>query len=143
VTGRAIGFLVLLALVGACRGPDASVSPGTGVDSPPAGSMMHELVLNAVRRELGITSTLQADHLRTWGPWAFVRANEVLRVGGERQETDLTVLALLARRRQRWYVVDSWTLPGDAQRPYAEFVRRVRKAQNAGHLPDELFPADL
>ena len=64
--------------------------------------------------------------------------------GGEQQETDLTVAALLSTGPAgAWQVVEVWTLPDDARLPLAEFRRRLGVFQAAGGLPWALFPDDL
>ena len=82
------------------------------------------------------------------GRWAFVRATEVVALdGGELQETDFTVSALLqlpsSATASAWRVVDYWTLPGEQERPFAEFTRRLQALRRTERLPSALFPGDM
>ena len=102
--------------------------------------------LHALRRSLDIKSVFEVHHLRVAGRWAYLRCNEVVIDGAVKQETDLTVAALLERRTEgaglRWTVVERWTLPTDDKEPFAAFVRRVQARQRAERIPATLFPTD-
>ena len=115
------------------------------VTTPAAGSPERAALLDAVRARLGTSSRFEVDHVRAAGTWAFLRATEVVPLdGGEEQETDLTVAALLSRSPAGdWQVNEMWTLPGDARLPMAEFRRRLGVYQVAGGLPWALFPDDV
>ena len=126
---------------------------GDAITIPAPGSPPHDAILDALRARLGVTSGLAVDHLAmtaTDGVYAFVRATELVPVDepdGERQETDLAVMALLTLEsggaERAWRVVELWTLPDDTRRPRDAFVRRVRARQAASRLPSALLPADL
>jgi hypothetical protein len=115
------------------------------VTAPAAGTPVHTALLDAVRARVGAASRFRADHVRAAGTWAFVRATELVPLeGGEEQETDLTVAALLSASPDgAWQVNEIWTLPGDARLPMAEFRRRLGVFQVAGGLPWALFPDDI
>ena len=115
------------------------------VTTPAAGTPLRTALLDAVRARLGTASRFRVDHVRAAGTWAFVRATEVVPLdGGEEQETDLTVAALLSTSPTgAWQVNEIWTLPGDARLPMAEFRRRLGIFQAGGGLPWALFPDDL
>ena len=140
------------ALAAATAAGVAGVEGDTWMVSVPAPSQ-REWILDAVRERLGVTSELAVDHVAMTATdtiHAFVRATEVVPVAepdGERQETDLAVMALLelppGGAGRTWRVVELWTLPGDSRRPRRDFVRRVRAHQAAARLPGALFPADL
>ena len=128
---------------------DAREDGALPVSTPGPGSPARSAILSALRRQLKTSARFRVDHLRVAGSWAFVRATEVVTLdGGELQETDFTVAALLqlpaaAATASSWRVVDYWTLPGEQERPLAEFTRRVRATQSAERLPAALFPEDL
>ena len=126
--------------------PPSPRSNSPEVWTPPAGSPTRRAVLDALRASLDIKSLFEVHHLRVSGRWAYLRCNEVVIFDGERQETDLTVAALLERRESprgpRWTIVELWTLPEQDARPFAEFVRRVRARQLKDKLPAALFPDD-
>jgi hypothetical protein len=123
------------------------------VTVPGPGTPPRDAILDAVRERLDVTSRFRVDHVAmaaTDAAYAFVRATEVVDVNGpdaEEQETELTVMALLELPQggagRAWRVVELWTLPGDAERPRRDFVRRVRARQAAARLPAALFPAGL
>jgi hypothetical protein len=125
----------------------APLAPGltATVTTPAAGTPERTALLDAVRARLGTSSRFKVDHVRAAGSWAFLRATEVVPLdGGEEQETDLTVAALLTTNvGAGWQVVELWTLPGDARLPMAEFRRRLGVFQVAGGLPWALFPDDV
>jgi hypothetical protein len=115
------------------------------VTTPVPGSPTRRAILDALRASLDSKSTFEVHHLRVGGRWAYLRCNEVFFDGDEKQETDLTVAALLERRGEgngRWTVVERWTLPTDEQEPFKDFVRRVQAKQRAARIPAALFPAD-
>jgi hypothetical protein len=123
------------------------MAPGltSTVTTPAAGSPLRTALLDAVRAQLRTTARFRVDHVRAAGTWAFVRATEVVALdGGEQQETDLTVAALLSTDPQgAWQVIEIWTLPDDARLPMAEFRRRLGVFQVAGGMPWALFPDDI
>ena len=123
------------------------LAPGltSTVTTPAAGTSEHTALLTAIRARLGSTSRFKVDHVRAAGTWAFLRATEVVPLdGGEEQETDLTVAALLSTNPQgTWQVIEIWTLPGDARLPMAEFRRRLGIFQMSAGLPWALFPDDI
>ena len=125
----------------------APLAPGVTptVTTPAAGTPARTALLDAVRARLGSSSRFRVDHVRAAGTWAFLRATEVVPLaGGEEQETDLTVAALLSTSPAgAWQVNELWTLPNDARLPMAEFRRRLGVFQVAGGLPWALFPDDL
>jgi hypothetical protein len=118
------------------------------VSTPGPGSPERAAILDAVRRRVKPSGKFRVDHIRMAGGWAFVRATEVFPLdGGELQETDLTVAALLelpaGSTTGWWRIADYWTLPGDQDRPLAEFAKRVRDRLRAERLPAALLPGDL
>ena len=118
------------------------------VIEPAAGSPERAAILDALRTRLKTKSKFRVDHLRIAGPWAFVRATEVVELeGDEEQETDQTVAALLEKPRGSttgwWRIADYWTLPENDARPLADFVRRVKQRIAAERLPAVLLPEDL
>lgn len=126
--------------------PGGVVPAGTEVVTPRAGTPIHAAILDALRAHVKASGQLDADHLRMANGWAFVRATEVVSLeGGERQETDLTAAALLELQAApgTWQVIETWTLPGDARLPLAEFTRRLAVYQASVGLPAALFPDDL
>jgi hypothetical protein len=109
---------------------------------------LHAAIVDALRNRLRSSGKFRADHIRAAGSWAFVRATETVSLsGGEIQETDNTVAALLELPKQSamgwWRIVDVWTLPTDAEKPLADFTRRVRERLRAQGLPASLLPDDL
>jgi hypothetical protein len=102
--------------------------------------------MDAVRASLDIKSVFEVHHLKVAGRWAYLRCNEVFIDGDEKQETDLSVAALLERRDtpkgKRWTIVEQWTLPTDDQLRFPEFVRRVQARQRKARIPAAIFPAD-
>jgi hypothetical protein len=128
--------------------PAAEQGGAISVSTPGRGSPHRTEILAAIRQRLNTSARFRVDHIRVAGRWAFVRATEVVTLDhGELQETDFTVAALLQRASAEstdsWRVVDYWTLPGEQERPLAEFKRRLRALQHAERLPAGLFPADL
>ena len=143
--------------------PDSQTKPATEPSPPPLppaeqidipvvtpapGSRQRAAILDAVRRRVKPAGKFRVDHIRMAGGWAFVRATEVFPLdGGELQETDLTVAALVelpaASPNGWWRVADYWTLPGEEERPLAEFTKRVRDRLRAERLPAALLPGDL
>jgi hypothetical protein len=116
------------------------------VTAPVPGSPARKAILDALRASLDIKSVFEVHHLRVSGPWAYLRCNEVFFDGDEKQETDLSVAALLERRAgagsEKWVVVELWTLPSDDKEPFKDFVRRIQAKQHAARIPAALFPAD-
>jgi hypothetical protein len=123
------------------------LAPGltSTVTIPASGTPERTALLDAVRARLRSTSRFRVDHVRAAGTWAFLRATEVVSLdGGEEQETDLTVAALLSTGPDgAWQVAEIWTVPGDARLPMAEFRRRLGVYQVAGGMPWALFPDDI
>lgn len=52
-------------------------------------------IMNAVRKRVRTKAVFEVSHLLAADGWAFIRCGEVVTVEGERQETDLYVVALL------------------------------------------------
>jgi hypothetical protein len=136
--------------VAAVTAPPSAVgtAPALPVTTPAAGSPLRTAIVDALRRRLKTGSRFRVDHLRTAGRWAFVRATEVVELdGGEEQETDLSVTALLEHPTGSttgwWRIAELWTLPQESERPLAEFARRVRQRVRAEGLPAALLPEDL
>ncbi|MDF1505201.1 hypothetical protein [Roseisolibacter sp. H3M3-2] len=125
----------------------APVAPGVTatVTTPGDPSATRAALLDAVRARLGVDTHFRVDHVRAAGTWAFLRATEVVPLdGGEQQETDLTVAALLSTDAAgAWQVVELWSLPDDQRLPMPEFLRRLGAYQAAAGLPAALFPDDL
>lgn len=123
--------------------PQSRASP---VSTPAPGSPTRRAILDALRAKLDIKSVFEVYHLKVAGRWAYLRCNEVVIDGGEKQETDLTVAALFERREgttpARWSVVELWTLPTDESEHFRDFVRRVQTRQRESRIPVALFPAD-
>ena len=118
------------------------------VVTPAAGSPERAAILDALRTRLETSSRFRVDHMKLAGEWAFVRATEIVELdGNERQETDLTVAALLEKPKGSttgwWRIADYWTLPDNEQRPLADFTRRVKQRVAAERLPAALLPDDL
>ena len=118
------------------------------VSVPGRDSPERNAIVNALRQWLQSPSSFRIDHIRIARRWAFVRATEVVALeGGERQETDLTVAALLenpsGKPATQWRIVDLWMLPDETERPLEAFVRRVRARLQAERLPHALLPDDL
>jgi hypothetical protein len=121
---------------------------GSSVSTPGRGSAQRTAILAAIREHLKTSAKFRVDHIRVAGRWAFVRATEVVALdGGELQETDFTVAALLqlpaASEPSSWRVVDYWTLPGEQEQPLAAFTRRLHVLQRTERLPAALFPDDM
>jgi hypothetical protein len=136
----------------ASSAPPQSMDTTTRADStvrvttPAQGSKERSALLTAVRQQLKTSSRFKVDHVRVAGRWAFLRATEVVPLEGkELQETDLSVAALLERRPDSpgWRVTDYWTLPGESERPLADFRRRVQERLRTERLPAALLPGDL
>jgi hypothetical protein len=128
--------------------PESESRADDPVVTPAAGSPERAAILDALRTRLKTKSRFKVDHIRTSGGWAFVRATEIVELeGNEQQETDLTVAALLELPKGSttgwWRIADYWTLPGNDQRPLAEFGRRVKQRLAAERLPRALLPGDL
>jgi hypothetical protein len=126
----------------------ATATAALPVSTPGPGSPERTAILDALRNRLRSSGRFRVDHLRVAGGWAFVRATEtVVLAGGETQETDNTVAALLelpaGSTTGWWRIANLWTLPTDAARPLAEFTREVRARQRAEGLPAALFPDDF
>lgn len=118
------------------------------VVTPAAGSPERAAILDAVRTRLKTKSRFKVDHIGIAGEWAFVRATEIVELdGGEQQETDLTVAALLEKPTGSttgwWRIADYWTLPENDAKPLADFTRRVKQRIAAERLPAALLPDDL
>ena len=127
-------------------------APGLPAGAPPrepaAGSPERAAIVDAVRRDVGNTTRYRIDHLRATPRWAFFSGTEIVPLdGGEEQETDLTVQALLERRTAdgalRWDVVERWTLPTDDSASRREFLTRLRARITQDAVPRALFPPDL
>lgn len=116
--------------------------------TPGPGSPQRTAILDGLRNRLRSKGKFRVDHIRVAGNWAFVRATETVELDrGALQETDNTVAALLelpaASTNGWWRVADTWTLPDDAEKPLAEFMRRVRQRLRAEGLPDSLLQGDM
>ena len=122
-------------------------SSATRVRTPAQGSSERLALLDAVRTKLNIKSRFRVTHLMTDGGTAFFEGSEVVEAEGELQETDLSVLALMERRssgsKERWEIVDLWTLHMPEEDARKDFVARLRKRVNAGTLLRNLLPDDL
>jgi hypothetical protein len=134
----------------AAAGLPATVDEADLVMTPGVRTPPYEAVVDGLRAATGATGRFRVGHLRMWAGWAFVQATEVVDVdepGGEEQETDLSVMALMelspGRGRAEARVDALWTLPTEGERPLAEFRRQVRARQKALRMPDKLFPDDL
>lgn len=144
---------LVCAALSLCAVPPAAVrAAGQGTDkaatTPAQGSPERKALLDAVRARLKIESQFKVYHLKASGEWAFFHGGEVVDAGGgELQETDLDVLALLQRKtvagKAAWYVAEIWTLPTDDQLSRGEFARRVRQRRQAGRVPAGILPPDL
>lgn len=149
-----------LALVLVALGLCAAVSPpgaratGQGTDSavttPAQGSPERKALLDAVRARLKIKSQFKVNHLKASDTWAYFDGGEVVDSGGgELQETDLSVRALLARKKtaagkSAWAVVEIWTLPTDDRLSSDAFLARLqRRRRGAEKIPAAIFPPDL
>ena len=150
---RAATLIFAVALGGVCLHEDgqALASPvqrgaGKKTYTPAAGTPERKAVLDAVRKKLGIDSQFKVYHLSVNGDWAYFDGGEVVGLeGGELQETDLGVKALLRRGkgaagRASWTVVEMWTLPTEEQLSHEEFVKRVFRRQKAENIPLSIFP---
>jgi hypothetical protein len=116
------------------------------VTTPAQGSKQRSALLAAVRLRLKTSSRFKVDHVRVAGRWAFLRATEIVPLdGGEQQETDLSVAALLEQpaTSATWRVVEIWTLPGASEHPLESFKRRVHERLRVERLPTALLPDDL
>ena len=130
------------------KSADVGQDGASPVTTPGHGSRQRAAILAAIRQHLKTSATFRVDHIRVAGRWAFLRATEVVPLeGGELQETDFTVVALLqvaaAPPSGAWRVVDYWTLPGEQERPLAQFTRRLHALQRAERLPAAMFPGDM
>ena len=144
------GVTLLFATLPSARGVSALPRElaAQGVDSvvrtPAAGTAARTAILDAVRQHLRSRARFKVGHIRATDRWSFVRCVEVVEDGGELQETDLDVAALLERRTTgrgtTWVVADSWTLSSDGERPYTPFARRVRARAASDRIPSGLFP---
>ena len=128
--------------------PESASRVDDPVVTPAAGSPERAAILDALRTRLKTKSRFKVDHMRLAGEWAFVRATEIVELdGNERQETDLTVAALLEKPKGSttgwWRIADYWTLPENEERPLADFTRRVKQRVAAERLPAALLPDDL
>lgn len=115
---------------------------------PASGSPERAAIVEAVRRDVGNTTRYRIDHLRATPRWAFFSGTEIVPLdGGEDQETDLSVQALLEQRTAdgapRWEVVERWTLPTNDSAPHARFLQRLRDRIARDAVPKALFPPDL
>lgn len=117
--------------------------------TPAQGSPERKALLDAVRARLKIKSQFKVNHLKAGGDWAYFDGGEVVDAGGgELQETDLSVRALLARKKTAagkhvWAVVEIWTLPTNDQLSSDAFVARLRRRRGASKIPASIFPPDL
>jgi hypothetical protein len=141
-----LAIVVLALVVIPCSGGAQASREAVRVTTPAAGSPARTGILAAVRRQLATSSRFKVDHVRVAGRWAFVRATEVVPLdGGEQQETDLSVAALLEQPAgsPRWIVREYWTLPSEDERPLATFRRRVHERLRAERIPSSMIPDDL
>jgi hypothetical protein len=116
--------------------------------APAQGSAERKAVLDGVRARLKIKSQFKVYHLKVSGDWAYFFGGEVVAAEGELQETDLTVKALLARKKgaagkDTWAVAEIWTLPDEERQPFEKFSARVRARRKAENIPADIFPAEL
>lgn len=117
--------------------------------TPAQGSPERKALLDAVRARLKIKSQFKVNHLKAGGEWAYFDGGEVVDAGGgELQETDLSVRALLARKKTAagkhvWAVVEIWTLPTNDQLSSDAFAARLRRRRGASNIPASIFPPDL
>ena len=123
---------------------------GGAATTPAQGSPERKALLDAVRARLKIKSQFKVNHLKAGDAWAYFDGGEVVDAGGgEWQETDLSVRALLARKKtaagkSAWAVVEIWTLPTDGQLSAEAFRARLqRRRRGAGQIPAGIFPPDL
>jgi len=130
------------------RAGQGAARAAAAATTPAQGSPERKALLDAVRARLKIESQFKVYHLKASGEWAFFHGGEVVDAGGgELQETDLDVLALLQRKtvagKAAWYVAEIWTLPTNDKLSRDEFARRVRQRRQAGRVPADIFPPDL
>lgn len=117
--------------------------------TPAQGSPERRALLDAVRARLKIKSQFKVNHLKAGDGWAYFDGGEVVDAGGgELQETDLSVRALLALRKSAagksvWSVVEIWTLPTDDKLSHDSFLARLRRRRGAEKIPAGIFPPDL
>jgi hypothetical protein len=145
-------FIATLALAPA-HASSGATTPAARQDegratAPAQGSAERKAVLDGVRARLKIKSQFKVYHLKVSGDWAYFFGGEVVAADGELQETDLTVKALLARRKGAagkdvWAVAEIWTLPDEERQPFEKFVSRVRARRKAERVPADIFPAEL
>lgn len=117
------------------------------VSVPAVGSASRTVIVDAVRRSLGIAggaSRLTVFHLRTAAGWAYFEGNEIVLVENRQwQETDLTVKALLQQAGGSWQVRALWSLPDNERLSLSTFERQVRELRNRAQIATEIFPASM
>ncbi|HZG52112.1 MAG TPA: hypothetical protein VEZ40_08245 [Pyrinomonadaceae bacterium] len=148
----ALSLSVFLLLASCC----ALVSPvlaqsgeaGKTATTPSKGSPERKAILDAVRVRLQLKSQFKVYHLKLKGNWAYFHGGEVVEAGGgELQETDHDVKALLERKqiggKPLWTVAELWTLPTEDKFPHNNFVARTRRRLKLSNTPADIFPADM
>ena len=114
------------------------------VRTPPAGSPERQAILDAVRREVKTRARFRVHGLLVWGTLAYVRCGEIVPLeGGELQETDLDIAALVERGTSAnapWTVREIWTLPTHEERPWDSFRARVAERVRIAGGPRVLVP---
>ena len=140
----------LLLLVACCNAPALAQSRAgaSAATTPAQGTPERKAMLDAVRVRLMLKSQFKVYHLKLKGNWAYFHGGEVVDAGGgELQETDLDVRALLERKqidgKPLWVVAELWTLPTDDKFPYKNFVMRTRRRQKLSGVPADIFPSDM
>lgn len=113
--------------------------------TPAPGSAERRAIMNAVRSRVRTKAVFEVSHLLAADGWAFIRCGEVVMVDGERQETDLYVVALLGRdaATKTWRVVEHWTLTDDREGLFRAFAERVERRVKARAIPRAILPTDF
>lgn len=133
-----------LLLLGMFAAPVAHAQARSTVTRPAAGTAARKGVLDAVRRHLRTAALFKVAHLAVSGPYAFVRAGEVVPDGESLQETDLFVEAMLVRANGRWRVLHLWNLADESESSLHDaFLAKVRRVMREKSLPIALLPDDL
>jgi hypothetical protein len=144
VVRAVVARCLIVLLPGLLAVPMARAQARSAVTMPAAGTPARKGVLDAVRRHLRTTAVFKVAHLAVSGPYAFVRAGEVVPDGETLQETDLFVEAMLERTKGRWRVLHLWSLADEGEASLHDaFVAKVRRVMREQSLPIALLPEDL
>lgn len=129
----AAGLLLALSLL-------ADVAGAAEALTPPPGSPLRLALIDAVRAELVIRSKFNVARITIAGDWAYFEGTEIVPLaGGEWQETDQTVNALLQKSAAGWRPALLWSLTREDVYPRARFESQLNGLRQTHHLPDALF----